>query len=215
MKFKYQLRGFAVGVIITVVIMTAIQRDNQSDHISTIPNDGATETEEELEHSTEQDDSAVNIGNKLIDYQNDKENAQQLEIESDLLVNNTVENDVEKDEITENELVENETVENEPIEEEELFDSLMVGEENVLELDLKVDESQIANNKQEVTLSIVSGDSSYSVSKKLFDLGVVDDALAFDLYLCANGYDKRIRVGKYTIEPSVSYEQLSKLISSQ
>lgn len=222
MKFKYQLRGFALGVVITVVIMSAIQRENQSNEMGDIPNDSSImETEEESANGFSQNDSTTSSGNALIDYQNGKDNAQPLQVESDLLINSNVEEDTIEEESTEDTLEEEsveETLEEESVEEtmeEVVLDSVIVGEETVLELDLRVNDSLISKNTEEVVLAIVSGDSSYTVSRKLFELGVVEDVVDFDLYLCTNGYDKKIRVGVYTIEPSISYEYLSKIISSQ
>ncbi len=64
-----------------------------------------------------------------------------------------------------------------------------------------------------VTITIVRGDSSVSVSRDLAEAGLVDSAKAFDAYLCGNGYDKRISVGNFQIYPGSTYEEIAKIIS--
>ena len=67
----------------------------------------------------------------------------------------------------------------------------------------------------EVTLTIVSGDTSYSVAKKLYELGVVPSVEQTDRFLCANGYDRTIRTGVYTIAPEEALESVAKRINGK
>lgn len=64
-----------------------------------------------------------------------------------------------------------------------------------------------------VSLQIVKGDSSVSVSKRLAEAGLVDDAAAYDRYLCQNGYDKKIRVGNYEIPVHATQEEIARIIT--
>ncbi len=64
-------------------------------------------------------------------------------------------------------------------------------------------------------LQVVSGDSSVSVSNKLAELGLVPDAHEYDLYLCANGYDKKIRTGNHEIKEGATFEEIAEEISSR
>lgn len=64
-----------------------------------------------------------------------------------------------------------------------------------------------------VILKIVGGDSSYSVSKKLAAAGLVEDAAAFDAFLCDNGYSRSIHTGTYEILPGTSQEEIAKMIA--
>ncbi len=65
-----------------------------------------------------------------------------------------------------------------------------------------------------IVMVIQQGDSSNAVADKLFLLGVVDNAKKFDLYLCENGYDKRIKVGTIKIPKQGTYETIAKIIST-
>lgn len=62
---------------------------------------------------------------------------------------------------------------------------------------------------------ISSGDGSYTVAKKLSDAGVVSSADAYDDFLCANGYDKKLRPGTFEIPAHASDEQIAKIVTGQ
>lgn len=64
-----------------------------------------------------------------------------------------------------------------------------------------------------VTITVVKGDSSVSVSRDLEEAGLVESAKDFDRYLCNNGYDKRISVGTYEIPIGTSEEKITKIIT--
>lgn len=62
-------------------------------------------------------------------------------------------------------------------------------------------------------LIISSGEGSYTVSKRLAELGAVESAADFDTYLCEHGYDKKIRAGTYTIPVGATDEQMAKIVT--
>lgn len=62
-------------------------------------------------------------------------------------------------------------------------------------------------------ISIKKGESSVSVSKSLAAAGLVDDAAAYDKYLCSNGYDKSLSVGSYKIPLDATEEEIAKVIT--
>lgn len=64
-----------------------------------------------------------------------------------------------------------------------------------------------------VTLVIGRGESSTTVSKNLKKAGIVEDAAAFDRFLCNNGYDKKIITGTYVIPYGASEEEIAKIIT--
>lgn len=67
--------------------------------------------------------------------------------------------------------------------------------------------------REAVTFLISSGASSYSVSKDLAAAGLVEDAAAFDAFLCNNGYSKRLRTGTYEIYPGTDEEEIAQMIA--
>ncbi len=75
------------------------------------------------------------------------------------------------------------------------------------------DSAQQASAAASVT--IVSGDGSYTVARKLEEAGVVSSASSYDDFLCQNGYDKRLRTGTFQIPAGASDEQIAKIVTSQ
>lgn len=65
------------------------------------------------------------------------------------------------------------------------------------------------------SVTVSSGDGSYTVAKKLAEAGVVASAEAYDQFLCANGYDKKLRPGTYEIPAGASGEQVAKIVTRQ
>lgn len=63
------------------------------------------------------------------------------------------------------------------------------------------------------TITVNSGDGSYTVAKKLADVGVVTSAETFDTFLCQNGYDKRLRTGTFSIPADASDEQIARIVT--
>lgn len=65
------------------------------------------------------------------------------------------------------------------------------------------------------SVTIAGGDSSYTVAKKLADIGAVGSAEAYDDFLCANGYDKKLRPGTFKIPSNASDEQIARIVTGQ
>lgn len=74
-------------------------------------------------------------------------------------------------------------------------------------------ETEVETEGETITVSVVSGDSSWSVAKRMEEIGLVDSAKEFDAFLCGNGYDKRISVGNYEISNNASWEDMAKIIT--
>lgn len=64
-------------------------------------------------------------------------------------------------------------------------------------------------------ITVVSGDGSYTVARKLEEAGYVSSAGDFDDFLCQNGYDKKLRTGTFQIPKDASYEQIARIMTSQ
>ncbi len=76
-------------------------------------------------------------------------------------------------------------------------------------------ENGYSNDGESITLTIVRGDSSVSVSRRLYEAGLVESAVEFDKYLCKEGYDKYICVGTFEIAPDSDYETIAKIITKK
>lgn len=67
----------------------------------------------------------------------------------------------------------------------------------------------------ETSITIVSGDGSYTVAKKLEEAGVIFSASSYDDFLCQHGYDKRLRTGTFRIPAGASDEEIARIVTSQ
>ena len=68
------------------------------------------------------------------------------------------------------------------------------------------------SNAKTVTVEVKSGQSSETVSASVKEAGLADDDVEFNKYLCANGYDKKLRVGTYEIPEDSDFETISKYL---
>lgn len=66
---------------------------------------------------------------------------------------------------------------------------------------------------ESVTIVIVRGDSSYTVSRRLVEAGLIEDARGFDAFLVDNGYSKTIRTGTYKIPVGATWEEIARIIA--
>ena len=67
--------------------------------------------------------------------------------------------------------------------------------------------------KDVVSITVVGGDTSWSVSKRMEEAGLIDSAKDFDAHLCRYGYDKKISVGTYDIPKTATHEDMAKIIT--
>lgn len=67
--------------------------------------------------------------------------------------------------------------------------------------------------EESVSIKIVKGDNSVSVSRRMYEAGLVESAVEFDKYLCKNKYDKKISVGTFDIKFGLTFEQMAKIIT--
>ena len=75
------------------------------------------------------------------------------------------------------------------------------------------DEKGFVQGEDGATITVIRGDSSVSVARRLYEAGLVESAVEFDRYLCDNGYDKVISVGTYDIRYGMDFADIAKLIT--
>lgn len=75
------------------------------------------------------------------------------------------------------------------------------------------DEPGYEDKEDYILIKVIRGDSSVSVSRRLFEAGLIESAVEFDHFLCTNGYDKSISVGEYEIKPGMDFETIAKIIT--
>ena len=72
-----------------------------------------------------------------------------------------------------------------------------------------------APEQSQTTITIKKGSDSGSVSRVLYEAGLVENAKAFDNYLCNNGYSRSINPGIYEIASGTSEEEIAKIITGK
>ncbi len=133
------------------------------------------------------------------------------------LVENTVLKDLAQEKETdkikeplseqETEISEEESEEiSEPVSEEQIADAegnsaQETGSEGTSESDEVIEEF--------VVIHIISGDSSVSVSQKVFEMGLVESAKEFDTFLCANGYERILAVGQHEVKKGATMQEIA------
>lgn len=203
MKLKYYLRGLGIGILITTVILSlaGIGRKNMTD-------------EEVVKRAKELGMVESTLLSDLPD-QTKAEEVRPTEPETSLQPETSEqENSAEPEAGPGPETSEPETLEPEVSPEPEETASTP-------ETPVAPDETPVSPEDgntdtpagETVTLVIGRGESSTTVSKNLKKAGIVEDAAAFDRFLCNNGYDKKIITGTYEIPYGASEEEIAKIIT--
>lgn len=226
MNLKYYLRGLGIGVFVTAVIMgIASGKKQMTDEEvklrarelgmveSTLLSDMANLTRPEQQESTPGDEGTSSHQEETLPVGTEPKETEPVETKPKETEPQTSPSETAEPVETPSE----ETEPQLPLEvEPEMAEPVETEPENPLP-----QESQPVNNGNEnggdnqetVTLTIRSGQSSGAVSGLLADAGLVENALEYDKYLCANGYDKKIRAGTYEIPIGADAESIAKIIT--
>lgn len=221
MERKYYLRGLGLGIVVTAVIMgialsgprkmtdeEIIQRAKELGMVEDtyLADVGADEEQTQGEQNIEDIDPAE------LPAVTQEPESQPVKPEEDLEPAGEEELEPAAEELpsvaepVEIELPETESAAEGPASEE-------TPEENTNEM-TRQDDTSSSSVKIE-TITVVSGDGSYTVARKLKEAGVVMSAETFDTYLCEKGYDKRLRTGTFRIPADASDEQIARIITGQ
>ena len=66
-----------------------------------------------------------------------------------------------------------------------------------------------------ITIVVEKGNGSDAVARKLASAGLITDAVAYDKWLCQNGYDRYIAAGTHQIPKNASQEQIAKILTGR
>ena len=231
MERKYYLRGLGIGIAVTAIIMGfALSKDKAmtNDEIiarakelgmveNTVLSDAGSEDAAPEDTGDDQADGLVE------QPQNDPDNVPDNQEKDDAIVADDepdTETDIDAKE-------QEEQVEDDGDEETDPNDLLTADDsETGDDSDSAEDtEPEVADNHEDAggtatasavrVITINSGDSSYTVAKKLADVGVVSSASTFDTFLCQNGYDKSLRTGTFSIPTDASDEQIARIVTGR
>lgn len=206
MKLKYYLRGLGIGMIVTALIL-GISFSNRQDQTSQIMTDdqireraaelGMVDSSEltlaALQNSAKQPTEGTPEETTQTQEQNN------IEAEPETTVPAETQATVEPETTQESEA----TTEPEP--------EKTVGPETTAEPEV----TEAPQRTQTASITIQRGDDSGSASRRLYEAGLVENAKAFDNYLCNNGYSRSINPGTYEIAPGTSEEEIAKIITGK
>ena len=227
MERKYYLRGLGLGIAMTAIIMGVALSGNKTmtdeEIIARAKELGMVENTVLLDGNDE--NAEENTDNNSAEGQNADSQQDSVAAEPDKPVRDDVaaageenkpvddtEEGVESDAKDGTADAEDETADAEDGEPDD-------GSENSL-LQTEHENDEPEENVNEIitsaaikTITVNSGDGSYTVAKKLADVGVVTSAETFDTFLCQNGYDKRLRTGTFSIPADASDEQIARIVT--
>lgn len=192
MKFKYYLRGLGMGIVITATILTITNYNSKETNASQEQelNEGVLSDIEETSASPEAESSPEVTTEPAI------------QPTADPTMEETPEPTMEE---TPAPTIEPETVKTpEP--------TIKPTEESTSESDAAT-KDKLASDQ--INLSVNQGESSYTICKKLQELGLITSASSFDTYLCDNGYDKKLRAGNYEIPANASVQQIAEVLTGK
>ena len=78
-----------------------------------------------------------------------------------------------------------------------------------------VDEKPVVTSGDNITFVIEKGNGSDTVARKLAAAGLIKDAVAYDKWLCQNGYDRTLAAGTHSIPKGASEEQIAKILTGR
>lgn len=227
------LRGLGLGMIVTALVLSfGVKSENKTMTDAEVraraKELGMVEESEKLKDAVSKE--AVNgeeAAAVVTDSANENEPAEEVTEPNEVKADGTdkSEEPVEdkKPEATKDDAGKPEEVIEEPIKESSQEEKVE-DDKDAAEIDNKKEEikeaardekkSEDDKSKKPYSLKIERGYSSDRVAGILEDAGVIDNAAAFDRYLCSNGYDKRISVGSYQIPAGADYSTVAKLITN-
>lgn len=244
MKLKYYLRGIGIGVFVTAIILhfslagkgntqltdeeikqkaaalgmiesTVLKpvsdnsvADTNVSNNSAINNSDIDKEEINTDLSGKEsvsNDTAI-IGDTESDAGIDENIADDKNADTDANTDAGNEADAKDNDAAKEDLTAVETKPEQNIEVTETKDS-----EDKTNTEAKTEAGALADN---FIININAGDSSFVVAKRCADAGLVESAAEYDMYLCKNGYDKRLVVGAHNIKAGASEEEIAKNLTS-
>lgn len=206
MKLKYYLRGLGIGMIVTALIL-GISFSNRQDQTSQIMTDdqireraaelGMVDSSELTLAALQNSEKQPAEGTPEETTQTQEQN--NIEAEPETTVPAETQATVEPETTQESEA----TTEPEP--------EKTAGPETTAEPEV----TEAPQRTQTASITIQRGDDSGSASRRLYEAGLVENAKAFDNYLCNNGYSRSINPGTYEIAPGTSEEEIAKIITGK
>ncbi len=190
MKFKYMLRGLGLGILITAVVMGAYTRSAVADaRVSVLKEYGLGE------ETTEEQSTDVATAPEPTEPPANRDEEKEAEIQSVL----DAAKDAEQTDSSSSALPESE--------EQPTDTTTGVSDQTTTVIPTRESDA--------VQIDITKGDDSGTVSRKLFNAGVIENASEYDAFLMQHGYDKKLNIGKITINAGASWQEIAEKLTGK
>jgi len=205
MKLKYYLRGIGVGMFVTAVIL----------HFTFKNAYAGSMTDEQIKARARElgmIESTVlsNISENNVDEDDENTGA------SELVIGSVSQSGITGESVSDNETISGNEVADLPDDNEEgdTPDNTEVTSNTEQTTPEDTTTGTPGESVNYVTINVVSGDSSYTVAKKVYEAGLITSIALFDEYLCTNNYDKILHVGQFRIPVDATDEEIAKLLTT-
>lgn len=212
MGLKYYLRGAGIALILAVLLTNVSHKNEVSAYADT-----SKQNETEMDAMVGKDNLTLADASKI-------ENSYET-VETECVVESEeVELNVETTYIAETQSVEeqqkldlDEDVIQEKKEETNFADESAVAEPLTGEMQEQPTNVLIIEEGAQETflLNIARGDDSGTVSRKLYNAGLIDSASQFDAYLMQHGYDKKIKVGTVEVPIGSTWLEIAEKLAGK
>lgn len=204
MKLKYYLRGLGIGIVITAAVMSFTRQPEKL-------------TDAQIKARARE--LGMVEKSVLADLKNEEElTYEENTVEEQETSGESITAEAEKNENSEEEDVgEEPTVEEFPndVNEEKRNDVINETESNSGGISNEINFSQEKTDEDVenyIVISVVGGNGSEIVSRKLFEAGLVDSEVEYNRFLIENGYDKKLRAGNHEIPVGATEEEMAKIL---
>ncbi len=211
MKLKYYLRGLGIGMAVTALILGISFSGRQGQEAQTLTDEQIRERASELGMV---DSSELTLAALASSAAQTPETTIEPEAAAEPETMTEPETTAEPEATTEPEATAEPEATTEP---EATAEPKMTTEpKTTVEPEMTTEpEVTTAPEQSQTTITIKKGSDSGSVSRMLYEAGLVENAKAFDNYLCNNGYSRSINPGIYEIAPGTSEEEIAKIITGK
>lgn len=221
MKLKYYLRGLGIGMIVTALILGISFSNRDGQTAQSMTDDQIRERAEQLGMVDSSDLTLAALQNSAKQQVENHPETQTEQVQTE----QTQEPAETQEQITTNTNENENTAMSQQTQEagteatpetvEKADTTVEVGQTQGSETTAENNADTPSQQTQTATITIQKGASSGSVSTELYEAGLVENAKAFDNYLCNNGYSRSIHPGTYEIAPGTAEETIAKIITGK
>lgn len=223
MKLKYYLRGLGIGIVVTAFIMSSVKETEkltdaqiklralelgmvEETVLADLPQ-AAKEEEGEATSSPEERFEYTAGEADILEQENDISGFGE-EIEESQASDNASDNK-ENEQIIETTPESTDKSGTTPKENETVTEAENLQQETT-QTTQQINQAEIVESY--IVISVEPGNGSETVSRRLYNAGLVESAVAFNRFLVDNGYDRSLVVGNHEIPQGASEEEMAKIL---